>query len=131
MLAGTHDYSVKNVHSGQLPRRIFVAFVDNQAFSGDYTMNPFNFEHLKIKEISVQLNGHQFPPKLYKPDFEQKLFIRELNGFYEALNMLNNDSTCNINRSNYHNGNTIFGWNFAPDLSEGCGNAGHLNQIHS
>jgi hypothetical protein len=128
--SGQLDYQLNNVHSGQLPRRIFLAFVKNTAYCGDYGQNPFYFEHFKISELSAHLNGLQFPPKAYRPEFDNNICIREFHAFYEALDMLDTDSTCNINRDNYALGNTIFGWNFAPDLSNGCGAIGHLNQIN-
>ena len=43
--------------------------------------------------------------------------------------MLDSDPTFYINRDNHDNGNTFYGINLAPDLSSGCGAAGHLNKI--
>ena len=40
---GSFDANIDNVHSGQLPRRIFVAFVNNLAYCGSYELNPFKF----------------------------------------------------------------------------------------
>ena len=45
---------------------------------------------------------------------------------FEAIDMLDMDSTFYINRENYSKRNTIFGFNFAPDLSSGCGTVGHV-----
>jgi hypothetical protein len=53
----------------------------------------------------------------------------EMSSLFEALDMKDGDSNFKINRKNYNNGNTIFGFNFAPDLSSGCGAVGHLNPI--
>jgi hypothetical protein len=127
--SGQHEANLDNVHSGQLPRRIFVAFVKNKAYCGDYTNNPFYFENLKITQIAAFLDGQQYPAKAYTPDFENGLTIVEQNALFDSLNMLHTDSTINITRDNYGSGNTIFGFNFAPDLSNGCGGAGHVNQI--
>ena len=43
--AGTYDACLDNIHSGQLPRRVFVWFVSITAFCEDYNSNPFKFEH--------------------------------------------------------------------------------------
>ena len=48
---------------------------------------------------------------------------------YEALDMMDGESNMKINRKNYCNGNAIFGFNFAPDLTSGCGAIRHLNPI--
>ena len=48
---------------------------------------------------------------------------------FEAIDMLNMVTTFYINRENYLKGNTIFGSNFTPDLSIGCGAVEHVNTI--
>ena len=123
------DVNLDNVHNGQLPRRIFVAFVENSAFCGFYVKNPFYFNHFNITSLCVFLDGVQFPTKAFTPDFTNKNYVRELHSIYEALDMLDGESNFNINRMNYGVGNTIFGFNFTPDLSSGAGAVGHVNRI--
>ena len=127
--AGTYDACLDNIHSGQLPRRVFVCFVSNTAFCGDYNLNPFKFEHFNISSLAIYLDGVQYPSKAFTPDFTNNLYQREMYSLFEAIDMLDMDSTFYINRENYSKGNTIFGFNFAPDLSSGCGTVGHVNAI--
>ena len=127
--AGTYDACLDNIHSGQLPRRVFVCFVNNTAFCGDYNLNPFKFEHFNISSLAIYLDGLQYPSKAFTPDFTNNLYQREMYSLFEAIDMLDMDSTFYINRENYSKGNTIFGFNFAPDLSSGCGTVGHVNAI--
>ena len=127
--ANSLDANIDNIHSGQLPRRIFIFFVDNKTYCGDYANNCFYFQHCNISSLAVYLDGVQYPPRAYTPDFTNKLFIREMMSLYEALDMMDGDSNFKINRKNYPEGNTIFGFNFAPDLTSGCGAVGHLNPI--
>ena len=35
----------ENAHVGQLPNRVFIAMVDNDAHTGSIARNPFNFKH--------------------------------------------------------------------------------------
>ena len=126
---GSFDANIDNVHSGQLPRRIFVAFVNNLAYCGSYELNPFIFQHYNVSSLAVYLDGQQFPAKAFTPDFQKNIYQREMHSLYEALDMLDTDSNFAINRNNYNDGNTIYGFNFAPDLSSGCGAAGHVNPI--
>ena len=97
---GAIDANIDNIHSGQLPRRVFIAFVENTAFCGDYKKNPFFFNHCGISSLCVYLDGVQYPSKAYAPDFGSKLFMREMHSIYEALDMLDGDSNFNINRDN-------------------------------
>jgi hypothetical protein len=126
---GALDASIDNIHSGQHVRRIFVAFVKNTSYCGEYGQNPYYFENFKINGLCCFLDGVQYPSKPFTPDFENNLVIREMHSLYDAMNMLDTSSTINVDRDNYAQGNTIFGFNFAPDLSNGCCGVGHLNPI--
>ena len=126
---GAREAHIDHIHSGQLPKRIFVCFVDNLAYIGDYKKSPFWFYHFKINSLTVSCDGEQWPPKAYTPNFTSSNFVREYMSLYEALDMLDGESTLAINRDNYTQGNVIFGFNFAPDLSIGSGATGYLNPI--
>ena len=49
------------IQNKQLPEAIYVVFVDQQAYDGDQTLNPFNFETLILKEVSLIVNGRHEP----------------------------------------------------------------------
>ena len=126
---GIREASFDNVHSGQLPRRIFIGLVSNQAFIGDYGLNPFRFKHYNLANLTVYIDGTQYPTKGFNPTFNKGLFQKEFLSLYESLDMIDCDPTFKINRKNYANGNTLYGINFAPDLSNGCGSVGHVNPL--
>ena len=43
--AGNLNCSQENLFAGQLPLRLVIGCVDNDAFNGSYVKNPFNFKH--------------------------------------------------------------------------------------
>jgi hypothetical protein len=49
----------EQIFSGQLPSRIVIGYVDNDAFNGNYKKNPFNFQHYNITEISLYVDGQE------------------------------------------------------------------------
>ena len=53
LINGTYDACLDNIHSGQLPRRVFVSFVSNTAFCGYYNLNPFKFDHFNISSLDI------------------------------------------------------------------------------
>ena len=53
------DVSHEELFSGQLPTRVVIGLVDNRAYNGDLTRNPFNFEHFNLNEIALYLDGQQ------------------------------------------------------------------------
>jgi len=129
--SGNIDVSIDNALNGQLPRRVFLAMVTNDAFNGNYSKNPFNFEHFDLNHLAIYLDGEQHPLNAYKPDFEKQLFVREYMGLFEALNQLNTDSTLILSKEQYAAGNTIFGFNFAPDLADDCNKMGYANPVRT
>lgn len=55
--------------------------------------------------------------------------MREYVGLFQALNQNAVSSTINIKRNQFKESKMILGFNFAPDLSNGCGDIGHVNPI--
>jgi len=49
----------ENLFSGQIPTRIVIGLVRNDAFNGTTTRNLFNFQHFNLSEISVYSDGQQ------------------------------------------------------------------------
>ena len=124
---GTLDSYLNNVVNGVLPRRIYVAFLSNEAFNGNNTLNPFYFKNYSIRHIACYLDGSQHPLKPYTPDFNKKKFAREYFGLFEAANQTGVTSNIDISREEFYEGFTLFGFNFAPDLSESCTKVGYVS----
>lgn len=119
---------IDNVHYGQLPRRMFITFVKNLSFNGVYDTSPFDFEHFNLDEIKVFIDGIQYPTKAYKPNYDKHNSIREFYGLFEALNQTGTESTIDFDRSTFES-KPIYGFNFAPDWSDGYSAIGHVNSI--
>ena len=75
MHSGVHSESLDNVILGQLPKRIIIGFVENKAFNGDKSLNPFNFKNFKINYLCLYIDGVQVPSKPLQPDFTKKKFV--------------------------------------------------------
>ena len=68
------DVNQEKLFSGQIPTRIVIGLVRNDAFNGSTTRNPFNF---RLKEISVYSDGQQqHGIKPLTTDFEHSLYVR-------------------------------------------------------
>ena len=118
---------IDNVVVGKLPRKIYIACVDNEAFNGSFTKNPYFFEHMDIKFLCCYINGTAFPSIPYTPSFGANLSVREYFEFMRTAGQINPDTTLPITKFNYGEGNTIFGFNFAPDQSHGSTQSGYIN----
>ena len=59
--AGNLNGNHEKLFTGQLPSRLVIACVDNDAFSGNYVKNPFNFKCFSLSEISLHLDRNTQP----------------------------------------------------------------------
>ncbi|XP_033214060.1 uncharacterized protein F54H12.2-like [Belonocnema kinseyi] len=65
--SGVHSETLDNVILGQMPKRIIIGFVDNIAFNGNGSKNPFNFQNYKTNHLSLYVDGTQIPSKPLQP----------------------------------------------------------------
>ena len=116
---------LNNVENGVLPRRIFIGLVSNEAFNGSGNLNPFNFKNYSLNHVCCYYSDKQIPTRPYTPDFSNKKYNREYFGLFEALNQTRVQTLLDITKEEFLNGFTIFGFNLAPDLSDGCSKSGY------
>ena len=116
---GYFDISQEKLFSGQLPSRIVIGLVRNDAFSGIRTRNPLNFQNFDLKEIGVYSDGqqqHGFKPLTV--DFENNLYIRAFNTLFSGTGKLFQDERDDLNRSEYANGYALYAFNLTSDQSD-------------
>lgn len=129
--AGSYEFTITNAIVGIMPSRMFVAMVDSKAYNGEYDKDPFHFHHYDLNYIVSYVDGTSFPHLPFEPDFSNNCFVRELSALYQTLNQNGTDCYTDIDRSSFSNGNAIFAFNYAPDLSSGPGVADHLSPRRS
>jgi len=116
--SGIYGETLDNVILGQIPKRLIIGFVDNRAFNGSRTLNPFNFHHYKINFLSLYVDGTQIPSKPLQPDFtKEKLYTDAYHTLFSGtgIHFLNEGNS--ISRENYPNGYCLFAFDLTPDLS--------------
>ena len=121
--SGQADVILDNVVVGQMPRRMFIALLDNKHFVGE---KPYEFKHFDLNYIVCYRDGIQNPTKAYTPNFKTKHYNREYLAFYRALNQNTTDPLISITKSEWE-AKPVFGFNFAPDLSDGPSLDSHVN----
>ena len=68
--SGNMSMTQDHVFLGQLPHRIVIGCVSNEAFNGRFSKNPFNFRHFNANFLTVHLDGDQIPYSPLKPNFD-------------------------------------------------------------
>ena len=107
----------ENLFLGQLPKRVVVGCIDNDAFNGTLAKNPFNFKHNDINFLALYKDGEQIPSRPFQSDFTNKQFIRSyLSLFVETSQYYPDEGINNLTRTEYVGGNTLFAFDLTSDL---------------
>ena len=123
------SFSHDNLFLGQLPRRIVMGIVDNNALNGDFNMNPFEFKHANLNFLSVHVDGHQIPWSPLKPSFDENNYIRAYYTQFTGGDGVSSDTGNGITRHDFKNGNAIYCFDLSPDLGSSCGH--HFSVVKS
>ncbi|XP_055342579.1 uncharacterized protein F54H12.2-like [Paramacrobiotus metropolitanus] len=111
----TQSTVVSNLQIGQIPKVVFIGFVDSEDFHGSQKKNPFNFQHFNITQISVEVDGQSYPTKPYTADFDRKLSLECYDGLLDTLGHRPSlQGGLPFNRTQYNDGYTIFGFDLTP-----------------
>lgn len=105
-----------NLFLGQLPQRLIIGLVDNDAYNGDYEKNPFHFKHYDINSLSAVMNGKPYPFVPLTPDFAHKKYVRCYETLFSVVNKSGFDEGNQISMEDYPKGFTLFGIDLTPDL---------------
>ncbi|KAK7095591.1 hypothetical protein V1264_005919 [Littorina saxatilis] len=122
---GNLTVNQENLFLGQLPRRVVIGCVDNEAFNGSYPRNPFEFQHHSINFLALYVDGMQVPAKPLQPDFDERHVVRSYLSLFLGTERLHQDEGNDISIDDYDKGYTLFAFDLTPDLS----NQGHFELI--
>lgn len=120
---GIMQFTKENLSRGPLPKRVFIGLVDAKAYAGDFSMDPFNFQHFNISEIALFENGFPIAQQPLKTDFKNnnETTINAYHLLLETIGAIGENAlTCPIDYERFCSGSTIFAFSRAPDLDVGC-----------
>lgn len=121
---GLQDKTIPNLHLGQIPKRIIIGLVTNQAFNGNYKLNPFNFQHFNLNYLSLYVDSQQIPAQPLTPDFGQNLYVESYNTLFSGTGIHWKDEGNDITYADYPKGYTLYAFDISQDLSA---NESHWN----
>lgn len=122
--AGVSTYDIESLFMGQIPNRLVLGMVENGAYLGDLTKNPFNFKHFDLGFLVLTVDGKPYPSQPLQPNFNEGHYIDCYETLFAGTGMYGNDLGHGITRDAYAKGYTLFAFNLTPDSSDG---SSHVN----
>ena len=126
--AGIQTYTKDNLFQGQLPKRLVVTMVDNDAFNGAFKKNPFKFKHNQLSGICLYVDNEAAPAEPMRLNFDcasGNRYVSAYMSLFHGGNTFCVDTDNDISRNDFGNGYTMFAFDLTPDLS----NSNHLSLL--
>ena len=112
--ADVRSFNLPNFVTGELPQKIIVGIVTNEAVNGDYKKNPFNFQHFNISQFTLSVNNkvHNGTPLNF--DFGNDQFESGYWSLFEATGKKFRDDGILIQRDDYKGGYALYAFDISP-----------------
>lgn len=105
--------------SDQVPRRIVLGMIENEAYVGALGKSPFNFKPFNVREVSITSQGHQYPNARYDLDFPNDKCMRAFHDMNEGVGVANSLESNAITYKKYKSGWTFFVFNLTNAQEDG------------
>ena len=112
---------------GQIPKRIILGLVENQAYNGNRIKNPFNFDNHKLNYLALFIDGAMVPSMALQPDYANKNYIEAYHTLFSGTGIHFANDGHGISREAYANGYCLYAFDLTQDHS--AHNNSHWNLI--
>ena len=96
--AGMNDLSIYSMfHTDKMPSCLVFSMIDDEAFNGLITRNPYNFQSFDVKEFNLLVNGNSYPTQPVKMDKDSMDYHHVyVNEFLDKLKIKNSNDSIGI-----------------------------------
>lgn len=115
--AGASNIYMSNLFQNRLPKTLIMGFLASDSFNGVVSSNPFEFKHFDVNHVQAIRNGDAIPNEPYTPEWEGRLYNRELRCFFDNIGIGTDNLSCGMTSMLYRGGATFFAWDFTPGKS--------------
>ena len=116
--SGVSQFDIENLVSGQIPSRILLGLVSDEALNGTLSKNPFKFDHYDLNFLALHVGGRQLPARPLQPDFGKGEFLDCYTTLFSNLGGYG-ASNHDLTTADYIGGNTLYCFNLTPDGGDG------------
>lgn len=116
----SQSISIDNIVVGATPRLLLLTFLSNKSFSGERTLNPYNFAHFDLSEFNITLSGQKIPSQPLQFDFSNKkqpIATRGYDHLFRGTNLHTLDKSCQVTKDFFCDGALILAYDLSSDAS--------------
>ena len=119
LAAGASTADVDPLFTGQIPTKVMIGLVNNEAFVGSWTKSPFNFAHMDLNQACLVVDGRPLPAQPWQPDFKQGLYEETYHALLKSAGMYPSDWSNGLSAAQFVGGTMLLSWDLTPDDSDG------------
>ena len=111
---GSLSFNYNNLFNGLRPIRV----VDSEAAAGSYALNPFNFQHFSLSQITLKLNQVPVSGNIMQLNYNApgRTIVPAFTSMFEVTNKLMRDAGNALSRDDVSGGCSLYCFDVEPNL---------------
>ena len=114
---GFTSFVKDNIFLGQLPKRLVIGMVHNEAFAGAIDRNPYNFETFNLNYMQLYTDGEPVLAKPLKFDVLEGNYLDAFELLSHAFDKFDGEKSSIIKREDWSKGYGLFAFDLTPDYA--------------
>lgn len=119
--AGTVNFDQDQLFQNIRPNRVVGGFVNALGAAGDYTKNPFNFQHFNVNQIGLFVDNVPVSGNVMRLNFNAtsgRTIIQAFNNMFEVTDKWLHDSGIQISRNEFAGGYAMYCFEIEPNFGD-------------
>lgn len=116
--AGQFHLNIDDVFQGEIPERLVVGLVSSKAYSGSYSLNPFNFEHFHCNFAAFYVDGKSVPSAPLEPNFSTGNYVTAFLSLVGGKKKDQDNPSFQLSRNDYLKGYCLYMFDINPSYEE-------------
>ena len=120
LMSGSSNAVLENIFQDVKPKRIIMGMTSSNAVNGDYKLNPWNFQHYDLQQITLFCDGVPVDGIPLKLDFNEDRGTSNIAAYvkmFENFGKWGHDSGNEITRTDFNEGYALFCFDLEPHFS--------------
>lgn len=106
--AGQFHMNIDDVFQGDIPESLVVGLVSSRAYSGDYTLNPYNFQHFNCNFAAFYVDGKSVPTNPIEPNYSKGTYISAYLSLFSGKRTNTTAHQFSLSREDYARGYCLY-----------------------